>query len=295
MRGGTRRPFLGDPGDRPASPGAEAFGTHTPGAAPNRESDHYVAVWLGPLGPPPGEIFAPVPTPPASDTAWARLEVVAGGDTARARWPLRVATLDPAHPRVIYVDDDTAGTGLTDSSLAGRAAPYATYQWFFPTGTVAAVSGRWNDQLRLRLSRTSVAWVDAQDAHPLPAGTPAPGGRTDGSVRLFPAADRVTLRVPLPARVPFRVDETDRTLRLLLYGVQADMDFMQYGPPDALVRRMWFEQPTEDETAIAVQLSRPVWGYRVRWSGSTLLLDIRRPPAIHAAHPHLCRRIAVHP
>ena len=295
LPGGVRLPFLRDTDYRPASPGQEAFGTQAPGGAPARASDHYVASWVGPLGPAPGEIFAPLPTPPAADTAWARVEVVAGGDTARARWPLRVATLDPAHPRVIYVDDDTAGTGLTDSSLAGRAAPYATYNWFFPTGTVAAVSGRWNDQVRLRLSRTSIAWVDAQDVHPLPAGTPAPGGRTGGSVRLFPAADRVTLRVPLPARVPFRVDETDHTLRLLLYGVEADMDFLQYGPPDSLVRRMEFEQPTEDETAINVELSRPVWGYRVRWSGSTLLLDIRRPPVIDRAHPLKGRRIAVDP
>lgn len=297
LPGGVRLPFLRDTGYRPASPGQEAFGTRVPGGAgaPIREPDHYVASWAGPLGPPPGEVLAPVPLPPQGDTAWARLEVVAGSDTARASWPLRVAVLDPVHPRVVYVDDDTAGTGLTDSSLAGRAAPYATYNWFFPTGTVAPVIGRWNDQVRLRLSRTSVAWVDAQDVHPLPAGTPAPGGSTGGSVRLFPSAESVTLRVPLPARVPFRVDETDRRLRLLLYGVEADMDFMQYGPPDSLITRMWFEQPTEDETAINVELAQPVWGYRVRWSGSSLLLEIRRPPVIDRAHPLRGRRIAVDP
>jgi N-acetylmuramoyl-L-alanine amidase len=293
---GVRLPFLRDTGYRPVSPGEEAFATQAPGGGgPVREADHYVASWVGALGPPAGEAFAPVPMPPMTDTAWAQLEVVEGSDTARARWPLRVATLDPTHPRVVYVDDDTAGTGLTDSSLAGRAAPYATYNWFFPTGTVAAVSGRWNDQVRLRLSGTSVAWVDAQDVHPLPAGTPAPGGRTGGSVRLFPAAESVTLRVPLPARVPFRVDERDRTLRLLLYGIQADMDFMQYGPPDSLITRIWFEQPTEEEMAIDVNLARPVWGYRARWSGSTLSLEIRRPPAIDRAHPLRGRRIAVDP
>ena len=296
LPGGVRLPFLRDTGYRPVSPGPETLGAPAPGAgAPVRQWVHYVASWVGALGPAPGEMFAPVPMPPSTDTTWARLEVVAGNDTARARWPLRVAVLDPTHPRVVYVDDDTAGTGLTDSTLAGRAAPYATYNWFFPTGTVATVSGRWNDQVRLRLSRTSIAWVDAQDVHPLPAGTPAPGGPTTGSVRLLPSTESVTLRVPLPARVPFRVDETDRTLRLLLYGVEADMDFMQYGPPDSLITRMWFEQPTEDEAAIAVELAQPVWGYRVRWSGSNLLLEIRRPPVIDRAHPLAGRRIAIDP
>ena len=180
-------------------------------------------------------------------------------------------------------------------ALAGRAAPYATYHWFFPTGTVAAVSGRWNDQVRLQLSRASVAWVDAVDLHPLPAGTPVPGGSTGGSVRAFSDEHAVTLRIPLATRVPFRVDEGERWLTLVLYGTAADLDFVQYGPEDPLVDRLTFAQPREDETEIRVDLGLPVWGYRTRWSGSDLLLVIRRPPRIDPAHPLRGRRIAVDP
>ncbi|MBI2614730.1 MAG: N-acetylmuramoyl-L-alanine amidase, partial [Gemmatimonadetes bacterium] len=274
--------------------GERAFGTRPPGEL-TRAWDRYVGSGIGPFGPDPGDVLAPLPTPGPTDSSWVRLEAIVGDDTARARWPLRVGVVDPARPRVIYVDDDTAGTGLTDSALAGRAAPYATYHWFFPTGTVAAVNGRWNDQIRLRLSRASVAWVDAVEVHPLPVGTPPPGGTTGGSVRLFPEERAVTLRVPLPARIPFRVDEDERSLRLTLYGMAADLDFMQYGPEDPLIRRLWFAQPREDETEIRVDLAAPVWGYRTRWRGSDLLLVIRRPPEIDQRRPLRGRRIAVDP
>jgi N-acetylmuramoyl-L-alanine amidase len=274
--------------------GERAFGTRPPGDAP-RAWDRYVGSRVGRMGPDPGDVLAPVVTPGPGDTSWARVEAIVGTDTARARWPLRVGLGDPVRPRVVTVDDDTAGTGLTDSSLAGRAAPYATYHWFFPTGTVAAVSGRWNDQLRLQLSRASVAWVDAADVQPLPAGTPAPGGATGGWVRVFSDTRAVTLRIPLPARLPFRVDEDERSLRLLLYGTAADLDFVQYGPEDPLVRGLTFAQPREDETEIRVDLGEPVWGYRTRWSGSDLLLAIRRPPQIDPGRPLRRRRIAVDP
>jgi N-acetylmuramoyl-L-alanine amidase len=277
------------------SEGQRSFDTGQPGAPPPRQWDRYVATRAGALGPDPGDVLAPLPTPGPGDSAWAQVEVIVGNDTARARWPLRVGVVDPLHPRVGLVDDDTAGTGLTDSSLAGRAAPYATYEWFFPTGTVAAVNGRWNDQVRLRLSSTSIAWVDAVDLHALPVGTPAPGGTTGGSVRLYRQEHSVTLRIPLPARVPIRVDEEDQSLRVTLYGVAADMDILQYGPEDPLVRRLSFAQPQEGQAEVRVDLAQPVWGYRTRWVGSDLMLVIRRPPVIDRAHPLRGRRIAVDP
>jgi len=44
-----------------------------------------------------------------------------------------------------------------------------------------------------------------------------------------------------------------------------------------------------------VDLAEPVWGYRMRWIGSDLLLVIRRPPEIDPRRPFRGRRIAVDP
>lgn len=224
----------------------------------------------------------------------ALLEVAAGADTVRATWPLSVATIDPARPPVVVLDDDTAHSGTTDSLTVGKAVPGGTYQWFFPTGTTAAVAGWWNGEVRLALSRGAAAWVNAADVHELPAGTPPPGG-TVGSVRLHPESGWVTLRVPLPARLPYRVEEGDRSLTLRIYGGASDVNWMQYGGTDPLVTRMSYRQESVDELTITLELSQRVWGYRSRFDGRDLLLDVRRPPAIDLRRPLRGRTIVLDP
>lgn len=227
-------------------------------------------------------------------TACATLTVALGGDSASARWPLTISTLDTRFPTVVVLNDDTAHTGTTDSLTQGRAVPHGTYNWFFPTGTEATLSGRWNDQARLQLSRDAVAWVNAADVVPLAAGTPPPGGVV-GSVRLLPGPKSVTLRVPLPARLPFQVTEHDRALTLRIYGGASDINWMQYGGTDPLIRHMSYAQPASDEVTITVDLTRRVWGYRTRYEGRDLLLEIRRPPEIVADHPLRGRTIVIDP
>lgn len=273
--------------------GERAFGTEAP-PSPAAQLDRYVAWVVGAFGPDPGFIFDPSPILPPADSSWVVLEAIRDADTVRARWPLRVGTIDVSRLPVVVVNDDPAATGTTDSTLAGRPSPYGTYHWFFPTGTVAAVSGRWNDQVRLQLSRTSVAWVDARDVHPLPAGTPPPNGSAR-SMRLVPGEKSAVLRIPLPARVPFRIDETEHALGLRLYGVVADMDWIQYSSADSWVRLITFTQRTEDEAVIEVTLTEPVWGYRTRWEGSDLLLEVRRPPRLDRRRPLTNRLVVLDP
>jgi N-acetylmuramoyl-L-alanine amidase len=224
--------------------------------------------------------------------SWAVVEAARDGDTVRIRWPVQVALLDTM-PIVTEFDDDTAATGTTDSVTAGRAVPGGTYNWFFPTGTRAAVTGRINDDLRIRLSPEAEAWVPVSDAQALPAGVPVPHAIV-GAVTLTPTHDRVTLRIPLTQRVPFQVLETESSLALRLYSAAGDVDWMRYGG-DSLVARLSWAQPERDEVTLTVNLTAPVWGYRTRWSGNDLLLEIRHPPRILRSHPFRGRTIAVDP
>jgi len=233
-------------------------------------------------------------------TACGTLVVTVGADTATARWPLSVNVVDMTFPTVVVLDDDTARTGTTDSITPGRAVPHGTYNWFFPTGTVAVESGRWNDQVRLRLSRATVAWVNETDVVRLPPGTPPPGGVVS-SVRLASGSKSVTLRVPLPARLPYQITERERSLTLRLYGGASDINWMQYGEggeatgSDPLVTRMSYAQPAADEVTITLELARRVWGYRARFDGRDLLLEVRRPPAIDREHPLRGRTVVLDP
>lgn len=284
-----------DTGPSAVSAGQRAFARTAAANGPDR-SDRYVGWHVGAVGPDPGDVMRPTALPEPADSGWPTLEVIVAGDTLRHPWPLRVGVVEPDDPRVVVVNDDTAHTGLTDRTLAGRGAPHATYYWFFPNGTRAVVSGRWNDQVRLRLAHDVDAWVDAADVQPLPWGTPPPGaGGTVESVRLSADSAAVTLRIPLPGRIPFRVDEGDRSLAVTLYGVAADVNWMQYGGTDPFVNLMRFAQPEDDRVVLTVELSRRVWGYRTRWDGNDLLLEIRRPPMIDPAHPLRGRLIALDP
>ncbi len=289
---GATIPFVEEPAPEAVPSGERAFGTEAPAPGPPVPG-RYVAWWAGPIPPHPGDVLGPTMPPDSAPPPGLVVEAIVGTDTVRAAWPLRVGVLNPARPTIAVVNDDTAGVG-SDSVLAGRPAPNATYHWFFPTGTRAVVDGRWNDQVRLRLSRASAAWVDAADVQPLPLGTPPPTGMA-GSMRLTPGESSVTLRVPLPDRIPFRVDESADALRLTLYGIAADVNWIQYGGTDPLVALVEFAQPAEDEAVITATLAKPVWGYRAAWRGNDLLLEIRRPPPIDPLHPLSGRVIAIDP
>jgi N-acetylmuramoyl-L-alanine amidase len=256
--------------------GIRAFGTDTTTYRLHPAPDRYVA-WL-----------------PAVPLCEPIVEVILGTDTARAVWPLVLDTLDRSRPRVVVLNDDTAHTGSSDSLTVGKAVPYGTYNWFFPLGTTAVASARWGSQTRLQLSRGAVAWVNSADVVPLAPGTPPPGG-TVGSVRLSATPKSLLVRVPLPARVPFQVEEGDRSLTLRLYGAQSNVNWMQHGGTDPYVTRMSYAQPVADEVTITLALAGPVWGYRTRWSGRDLLLEIRRPPAIERGHPLRGRTIVLDP
>lgn len=270
--------------------GEMAFSTHArAGALP---MDRYVAWWSGRLGPDPDLVMAPNLWPAASDTMWMTVEAVVGLDTARSRWPLRVGVVPSGEPILVAVNDDPTFSGLTDGILPGRPVPYGTYHWFFPNETVARVSGRWNDQVRLQLSRTSSAWVNRSELYPLPPGTPPPTG-VAGSMRLMPGPRSVVLRIPMSGRVPFRVDEDHKSLSMRLYGVAADMDWIHYGESDPLIELVAFSQPASDEVVVDITLTERLWGYRTRWSGNDLLLEIRRPPLINPKRPLEGRVIAI--
>lgn len=280
--------------------GVRAFDRDTNNLVSARNAERYLGQVKGrAIGECPGPMLAPAPAPPEPGAVPRPLppsppiiEAIIGADTARANWPVRLCLLDSL-PQLVEFDDDTAGKGKTDSLTVGRTRPGATYHWFFPTGTRTVATGRLGDDLRVRLSRTQEAWVPAADAVPFTRGLPLLRA-TISSVSLTPKPDRLTLRIPATQRVPFRVEEERTRLTLRLYGALSDINWTRYGAPDPYVLDIrWLQEG--DEVTLAVDLASPVWGYRTRWSGNDLILEIRRPPVIDANHPLAGRRIVVDP
>jgi N-acetylmuramoyl-L-alanine amidase len=287
-------PLIPDPAPGEVPWGIRAFDRDTGNLAVRGQSDRYV-------GQIRGTAIADCPVPGGPDSAGARpatgcggvtVEAILPGDTARVEWPLRVQLLDSV-ARMIVLNDDTAGRG-SDSITVGRARPGATYHWFFPTGTRARMTGRLGDDLRLQLSSSQEAWVNAADAIPLPAGTPEVRA-TVGSVTVTPEADRLILRIPMTQRIAFRVEEEEHRLQLRFYDAVSDINWTRYGPTDPYLRQLRWRQETSDEVLLTMDLGGPVWGYRSRWDRADLVFDVRRPPPIDRGHPLRGRTIVVDP
>jgi len=300
-------PLAPEPGPEEVAAGIRAFDRDTANliAVGQPRAARYVgALPVARYGPAPGPMLGPAPSDSAHPCAAIekqclvvvpdRIEVQAirGADTARAWWGLRMLPL--AAPIPVVLNDDLPGKGDTDSLTVGRARPGATYHWFFPTGTRAVATGRLGEDLRIRLSSQQEVWVTAADAIPLPQGTPAVRA-TVGPLTATPRAGWVTLRIPVSAQVPYRMEEDRHRLVVRLYGAVGDVDWIRYGPPDPWLREIRWQQAGTDEVTITVDLAGDLWGYRARWQGSDLVLDLRRPPSIDPAHPLAGRRIVVDP
>lgn len=242
------------------------------------------------LGAQPRSLFD---TLPADSMNAVILELARGSDTVRAPWPLMVATVDTELPMIVRLDDDSARTGKTDSTTVGRTVPGGTYYWFFRTGTVARATGRVNDALRLSLSRATTAWVNLADAHPLPAGTPAPVGQV-GSMVVGPTGAGEALRIPVRTRVPVEIAETPSSVVITLHGAVGDADWTRYRAANRrIIKRVDWRQD-EDRVVIAVETGR-LWGYRSRWEGTDLVLEVRASPVIDRRDPLKGRIIAIDP
>ena len=218
------------------------------------------------------------PAPSASPSASsATVEAIIGPDTARATWNLRLALLDST-PVIVEFNDDTAHKGDTDSLTIGRTRPGATYHWFMPTGTRTVATGRLGEDLRVRLSKGTEAWVPAADALQLPTGTPALRA-TVSSVTAHSLHRPALAPGPPIATHPLPGRRGEKQLTLRLYNSLGDLDWMRYGGTDPYLKRMSWEQESNDEVTIRLDLAGPVWGYRTRWSGNDLIFG-----AAAAAH-----------
>src|SRR5207247_8963198 len=89
--------------------------------------------------------------------------------------------------------------------------------------------------------------------------------------------------------------EDERSIPRRRYGAASDVNWMQYGGTAPLVRRMSYAQAAADEMTITLDLAARIWGYRARFDGRDLLLEIRRPPSLDAEHPPRGRTVVLHP
>jgi N-acetylmuramoyl-L-alanine amidase len=223
----------------------------------------------------------------------AYVELIVGNDTVRAPVSANVATLSFA--RVGMAVDRTGRGAAREWRIRGRNTPSGPFHYFWPHGTLLTITGQRGGFYRVQLAGDLSAWVPVDDIELMPGGFVPPGGAVTGA-RFNPSTEYIDLRLGIPDRLPFHVEQTPTGLQLDVYGAMSQVNFFQYGKLDPLIQRAVWSQPRDSVFRVDVDLNQPVWGYDVFHDGNNaLVLRIRRPPTFDVARPLRGLRILVDP
>ncbi|HEX6065494.1 MAG TPA: hypothetical protein VFZ04_14785, partial [Longimicrobiales bacterium] len=159
-------------------------------------------------------------------TGNAVVELIVGTDTVRAPVNVNLSTL--TLPRVGMAIDRTGRGANREWRIRGRNTPSGPFHYFWPHGTLLTVTGQRGGFYRVQLSADLTAWVPVDDIELLPGGVVPAGGPVTGA-RFAPTANHVDLRIALPDRLPFHVEETEYGLQVDVFGATSQVNFFQYG------------------------------------------------------------------
>jgi N-acetylmuramoyl-L-alanine amidase len=237
-------------------------------------------------------LVLPVKIPPLPDTT-RRDSLV--GDTLKA--VPSPDTLAPI-PGNMYVAVGAPGSAVDDTDRVTIARPAPgngqEYKWFLFPGTVVKVTGSQkasgDDFVRIELDSGQVAWVlkselqaryiTADSTRTIVGDTLAPI-RSVGALRIESTPDWIDIVIPMTGPPPpYLVEETDRSLSLLLYGVSgAPVVSTMPQPADPYLNSL-SSTPEANRVRYAINLNRAPYGYLALWQNGALTFRVRRPPRI---------------
>lgn len=237
-------------------------------------------------------LVVPIKVPPLPDTAHPNNLL---GDTLKP--PPPPDTLLPI-PGNVYVTLGGPGPSVDDTDRVTIARPAPgngqEYKWFLFPGTVVKATGSekasGDDFVRIELDSGQTAWVlrselEAQnisaDSLHRPVGDSAAPVRRVGVVRIEPAQDWLDIVIPITGPPPpYLVEEADRSISLLVYGVSgAQVVSTMLEPADSYLNSL-SSTPESTRVRYSINLNRPPYGYLALWQNGTLTFRVRRPPRI---------------
>ena len=222
--------------------------------------------------PPPGDIFRRFWTSPAAMSDTRLIKYLVPKDTVQVKRAsgYTITLNDPAFPLTVR---------FTDSVQIVRHEPGKGYFAIFqPRGVEALAVGAEGDWYRLKLSHTQQAWANVNSVEPLPKGI-LPVRSYLSSVRTYDDPYHLTIEFPLAGKHLFRVIEDDkRTLRIQLYGVTSNTDWIRYDFADRLIDVASWSQPEKDLYEFRVRLTQDIWGYDTHYTGNTFRFRLHKPP-----------------
>ncbi|MBD3403437.1 hypothetical protein GF420_11115 [candidate division GN15 bacterium] len=168
---------------------------------------------------------------------------------------------------------------FTDSVQTIRHDPRRGYFSIFqPEGVEALAVGAEGAWYKLKLSESQYAWAAAESVEPVAYGI-LPAKSYLKVIRTYRHDDHVLVEFPLSGKHPYRViEDTSKRLRVLLYGVTSDTDWIRYDRRDSLIELITWQQVEPGCYEATIDLSRALWGFDTYYDGNRLYLQLNYAP-----------------
>ncbi len=166
--------------------------------------------------------------------------------------------------------------GLGDDRLGGAK------MGFLVPGVRLSISGKTGGQYRVALADNEEAWIPEDFVQLQPAGTPPPFTLT-GSWNVYGDDRYDYVTVSLADRIPFAVSaEADPTrICVDLYGAVSNSNWITQHLTTQEIKNVDYRQTGKNVVRVVIELRhRQVWGYSVTYRGRTLVIAVRRQPAL---------------
>lgn len=251
-----------------------------PASAPQYEliasNGSQVARLVHPIQLPP-PVIPPRPDGLVGDTV---ADTTARPDTVPVDTVVTVAT-------ITYAPVGQAVSAVSDTDRVSIARPGPgngqAYKWFLLKGTVVKVTGyqraSGEDFARIELDSAQEAWIPKSEL-PAQLDSVAPV-RKVGTVRLESAPEWVDVVIPTGSPPPYLVEESDRSISLLVYGVtEVPVVSLMPATPDSYLASVSSSTPEPTRVRYTINLNQAPYGYLALWDNGSLRFRVRRPPAI---------------
>jgi N-acetylmuramoyl-L-alanine amidase len=194
---------------------------------------------------------------------------------AGPRGPLRIQPV-AGWVRLRRLPNDTTDPATQARPIFSRWNPGGELAIALPQELRVPTDARTEDALRIPLTTGIAVWVPRVDAE----SVAAPRVRLRGqALRLVPTTEGTDIRLDLPQAVATHVEVIDNLVRWTLFGIEA-IDGAPVVPDSGLVTELTLHHlPGGGITIQALLTERPL-GWRVRWQGGQLTLELRRWPTV---------------
>jgi len=205
--------------------------------------------------------------------------------------------IDSTGPAISNWDDSRqVFARVTDSIAVLKTAPDLGYELFMPRGMVLEVEGIYDQYYRLKLNDMKQAWVKKGSVELLPLGKIFRTAKLS-VVRTAKAGRGSLVGIVLSRPSVYQVfpGSNGRSLKVVLYDVQADMDWVHYDPSDGFVNDIRWRQMDSRTVELEISLDENLWGYGASYQNNTLSLFLKAKPIIGKNNPFKGLKIALDP